>query len=123
MQATLNRSNSFPWLLIAAIIAAALGMLILQATVSAVVPNQHAVERHGIMAASAANCFNGGGQILATRINPMNGRKGSICEMFGKFFVRIQEANDEEVTMMCKDKMCRIEQAIQYLKNRGFTQP
>ena len=85
-------------------------------------PSNHAIEQHGEKALTAANCFNNGGTIQAEKINPTTGRKMSACQLFGKWFVRIQEANGDPVTMFPKERLSTLEQIIQYMTNTGYIQ-
>jgi len=101
------------------------GFLILAAILAAqlVIPNGHALEKHGIAASDAAFCFSGGGELQLLANNPNNGRCASVAKMLEKFYIRIQEANGDEVTMFCKDKFDCIEQVKRYLTNRGYQLP
>jgi hypothetical protein len=53
-------------------------------------------------------------------VRPSDGRKATICEVTGTFYIYVEEACGQEVTSMCKNKMSRVEQVKQYLMNRGY---
>jgi len=85
-------------------------------------PNDHAIERHGDKAITAANCFNNGGNIMATRVNPTIGRKMKACLLDDKWFIKIEEENGDLVTMFPKEKFRTLEQILRYMTNSGYTQ-
>ena len=83
-------------------------------------PSQHALERHGEEAVLAHSCMNDGGTIQATLTRPSDGRKATVCQINGVFYVYVEEACGQEVTSMCKNKMSRLDQVLKYLNNRGY---
>lgn len=99
-----------------------IGMLAIAHYVS-VNPSPHALERHGVEAVMAHNCINNGGTVQGTFIQSQNGRKATICQIDNLFYIYIEEDSGDEVTSMCKNKMTRLEQVKQYLRNRGYDVP
>jgi putative hemolysin len=79
----------------------------------------HAVERHGQIAVEINSyCSNGG--VLETWVNPVTGRQANICQLpNGIFGIQICEDN-KAITCIPKEKLSRIEQVYNYLKNRGY---
>ena len=84
------------------------------------VPNAHALARHGEEATMAHSCINDGGTIQATVTRKIDGHKAIVCQIMGTFYVYVEDKCGNEVTSMCKNKMSRLDQVIQYLKNRGY---
>jgi hypothetical protein len=79
----------------------------------------HAYERHGFAVDAILHCWSKGGSVKVMH-NPQTGRDAHICRTDGnKFGVVIQEDNTV-ITSFVKDKMQRLDQVINYLKNRGY---
>jgi hypothetical protein len=81
----------------------------------------HAVVRHGAEALTAQNCFNGSGMIRGTFLDPETGRKASICELAGKFFVSIDDRDGGNITMFRRDFARCARDVADYLRRSGFT--
>ncbi|TRZ51168.1 hypothetical protein D4S03_05515 [bacterium] len=86
-----------------------------------VTASTHALFRHGPMALSAQNCFNGSGTIRTAFLDPETGRKASVCEMAGKFFVSIDDRNGNNITMFRRDFARSVRDVADYLRRSGFT--
>ena len=83
----------------------------------------HAVERHGTDAVIVKTCQETSGN-FETWDNPETNRSANIvCLPDGRFGLEICESDGSMVTCFIKDKMKRIEQVYNYLKNRGYTPP
>jgi hypothetical protein len=80
----------------------------------------HAIIRHGTIAEEIRRCIEQQGP-LQTWQNPLTGRSAMICQLpSGMFGLQICEG-EQEVTCVPKEKMSRLEQIYQYLKNRGYS--
>lgn len=116
-----SRSNPLPILLALFLLAAAI-------VAFAAIPNTHPVEKHGAaMCAAVAHCF-GSGKIYAELIRDFDGRKASICEENGKFYIRIRESNGDLVTEFERHKVNHnpdlgLRQVLNYLMNQGYFVP
>ncbi len=101
----------------------ALGPTALLATQAVELSSSHAVERHGNSAYAVRNCLNDKGA-MQTWYNPATGRTARVCAI-GEFTFGIQILENvngtlKEVTAFVKDKMVRVEQVANYLKNAGY---
>ena len=88
------------------------------------VEKQHAVEKHGEDAILVRTCLNDKGASYRF-YNPDTNRIALICiidgnENRGTFGIQIVDNLDEEVTSFIKNKLNRIDQVFQYLKNCNY---
>lgn len=98
----------------------ALGPGLMAATQSVDYAISHAVDRHGNSAVLVRNCLNDKGA-MQVWYNPATGRQARICQLDnGKFGVQILNDKLQEITGFIKDKMTRIDQVTNYLKNAGY---
>ena len=97
-----------------------LALVVAGSYIVSAMPNNHALERHGVEAVMAHNCINDGGTIQATVNRQADGHKAVVCEIAGIFYVYVEDKCGNEVTSMCKNKMSRLDQVIKYLENRGY---
>jgi len=96
-----------------------LPMLLMLIVLATVVYGAHAVIRHGTLAEEIRRCIESNGP-LETWSNPLTGRSAMICQLpSGMLGLQICEG-DHEVTCIPKEKVSRIEQIYQYLRNRGY---
>ena len=96
-----------------------LPILLLAILAMAVVYGSHAVIKHGIEAEQVRECINKGGGIQLWK-NSDTGRQAEVCLLpDGKFGVQVTRFK-KEVTSFIKNKMTRIEQVENYLKNSGY---
>jgi hypothetical protein len=80
----------------------------------------HGVDRHGGSAVIVRNCLDNKGALQVWH-NPTTNRTARICVLDdGKFGVQILTYKLQEVTSFIKDKMSRIEQVENYLRNAGY---
>lgn len=104
---TLQRSQmNFPWKIA--------GILILLA--AAVVLDMHAIEKHGEDAVLVRQCLDQGGPVMSWQKD----NRIILCVQLpdGRFGIQVQEKG-REVTSYIKNKMTRITQIKQYLRNTG----
>ena len=84
----------------------------------------HAVERHGEAALTVRECLSKNGA-MQVWYNHDTGRLANVCKMADKKFgIQILKEGEgvwEEITSFCKEKMTRIDQIEQYLRNTGYT--
>jgi putative hemolysin len=95
------------------------GAVLLTVAYVSAMPNAHAVARHGNEATQAHTCINNGGTVQGTMKRESDGHIATIC-MMGKFYIYIEDSCGNEVTSMCKNKMSKLDQVINYLTNRGY---
>lgn len=82
--------------------------------------NAHAGVKHGDDAWEVRNCIQKGGTIDIW-INPDTNRQAHVCQIEnGKFGIQIQ-IDGREITSFIKNKMSRLDQVYQYLRNSGYT--
>jgi hypothetical protein len=98
-------------------------LLLLALVLFATVASWHAVLKHGPGALDAQNCFNGHGKIMATFMDPLSGQKMSICQQWGKFFVKLDYCTGDNCTMFPKEYCRTLQDVIAYVKRSGFTVP
>lgn len=93
------------------------------ATQSVELSSSHAVLRHGNSAYAVRNCLTDKGA-MQTWFNPTTGRTAKICAVgdaqFGIQILENVNGTMKEVTAFIKDKMSRIEQVTNYLRNAGY---
>lgn len=93
---------------------------ILLLSISFIAANSHSIERHGNDALLVEACVNNGGT-MEQWWNPNTKRSASICGLpDGRFGILVCEEDGNVVTCFIKDKMKRLEQVYNYLKNRGY---
>ena len=94
-------------------------LIIIAIMFAAVIYGPHAAARHGGLAVEIRDCVSRGGT-METWMNPDTGRQANICQLAnGMFGVQICKGNNE-ITCIPKEKMSKLEQVYQYLKNRGY---
>ena len=90
---------------------------------NAVVQSEHAVIKHGFSAVDVRQCLDKKGA-LQIWVNPETGRRANLCKLdnqtFGLQIVQQRDGIWREVTSFIKDKMTRIDQVMQYLRNCGY---
>jgi hypothetical protein len=124
---THSRTVSGPFLLIVCVgLLAALAWYFvvlpgLQTNSSIVVASEHALVRHGALAISAENCFNGGGTIRVMRRRPSDNRLMKGCEMNGFWFIGIFSPDGTNDTMYPKDGRWNASHIWDYASRAGFT--
>lgn len=110
------RQQRRPLFPIAVFLLLAVGLLVM----FSLIISEHAAERAGSL--DAWGCTNNGGT-LGTMYNPQTGRNATICKLpDGSFWACISEGS-RCVTLISKEKLQRLEQVVQYLRNRGYVQP
>jgi hypothetical protein len=87
-----------------------------------VTASTHALIRHGPEALSAQNCFNGSGMLRGTFLDPETGRKASICELRGQFFISIDGPDGGNITMFRREIANCVRDVADYLRQSGFTE-
>lgn len=78
----------------------------------------HALMRHGAAALTAGIC--NASNYTHKFYNKDTERTAYVCLVENKFGVHIFEKTKEEVTAFIKDRMKRVEQIINYMKNAGY---
>jgi uncharacterized protein involved in response to NO len=115
---TASRSFISPFgFIFVALLVFAFGWVALQ-----VVPNDHAIERHGALAEEAANCINDNGVAFSMQ-NPTSNRVAEVCNEPGTskwFIVIVCAVTGAVITCFKKDKLKRREQVERYLSNGGY---
>jgi len=77
----------------------------------------HASYKHGIEASMARECS---GRPEMKFYNPVTKRTAYMCIVEGYFGFHILNADGDEVTAFLKNKMHKVDQVIQYMRNAGY---
>jgi hypothetical protein len=105
-----NRSNPFGILLIFAILAS---LIVLAST--------HAVMNHGQAAINAQNCWNGQGQVMKQiYFEAKSGRTMQFCNQGGKWFVKIDGPDGNNITMFPRSFARCLRDVLDYGIRSGF---
>jgi hypothetical protein len=119
MQATLKQNQpDFKFLFFSA------ALIILAAVLFVALAQSHGARRHGWNAVDVRSCLNDQGPLQVWE-NPFNGRRANLCQLDEQTFglqIIIQDGAGtwNEITAFVKNKLTRLDQVMQYLRNGGY---
>ena len=79
----------------------------------------HAVARHGADALAARTCSEGGNG-MATFFNGSNGRYAEVCQVNGRWAVRILDKMGREITAFVKGNVKSFDEMLKYMHKTGY---